>query len=233
VQRRRTGDIGRTLQQLLTRQSNTETRGQTVQGVVELAVVTVPGAESASITRIDRRGEFTSLAVTDESARRCDELQRDNGEGPCMDAIVSEPVVSLPDTRAEERWPRFAAAAAAIGVHSMLACRLVDPEGGTASLNLHAGPPHAFDDESMLLAAVTAAHASLALAAAGVNAALREAMDRRQIIGEACGVLMERHGLTSDAAFGLLVRASQQLNLKVRDIAEHVVATGAEPDTAG
>lgn len=37
---------------------------------------------------------------------------------------------------------------------------------------------------------------------------------------------MERHKVTGDQAFGLLVRASQHTNLKLADVARYLVETG-------
>ena len=37
---------------------------------------------------------------------------------------------------------------------------------------------------------------------------------------------MERHGLTADAAFGVLSRVSQAENMKLAEIARHLTRTG-------
>jgi AmiR/NasT family two-component response regulator len=39
------------------------------------------------------------------------------------------------------------------------------------------------------------------------------------------GMLMERHNLTSDQAFGVLRRYSQDSNTKLQSVAEQVIAT--------
>jgi AmiR/NasT family two-component response regulator len=52
------------------------------------------------------------------------------------------------------------------------------------------------------------------------------ALERRTVIGQATGMLMERYGLTSDAAFATLLRVSQDNNRKVHDLAEELVAKG-------
>ncbi|HET8642258.1 MAG TPA: ATP-binding protein, partial [Pseudonocardiaceae bacterium] len=59
---------------------------------------------------------------------------------------------------------------------------------------------------------------------------LRAAIDSHRFVGQAVGILMERHKLTAAAAFDGLRAASQRRNIKLRDIAEHVIATGEEPD---
>ena len=53
----------------------------------------------------------------------------------------------------------------------------------------------------------------------------------REIIGEAMGILMERERITAPQAFDILRRASQHLNIKLREVAQNLVETGEEPDT--
>ncbi len=61
---------------------------------------------------------------------------------------------------------------------------------------------------------------------------LRAAVEGHRIIGQATGILMERHRLTAAVAFGRLRTASQNRNIKLREIAERVIDTGLEPDVA-
>jgi AmiR/NasT family two-component response regulator len=55
---------------------------------------------------------------------------------------------------------------------------------------------------------------------------LQKAMEFRSVIEQAKGVLIERHKLTADQAFRMLVDASMHRNRKVRDVAVHLVLTG-------
>ena len=57
---------------------------------------------------------------------------------------------------------------------------------------------------------------------------LQEALKSRDVIGQAKGVLMERRGLDSDEAFDVLRRTSQDLNVKLRDVAETLVTRRSE-----
>jgi AmiR/NasT family two-component response regulator len=59
---------------------------------------------------------------------------------------------------------------------------------------------------------------------------LTVAVASRERIGQACGILMSRFVLTADEAFAALSRASQNRNVKVRDLAAEVVRTGTLPD---
>lgn len=61
---------------------------------------------------------------------------------------------------------------------------------------------------------------------------LREAVEGHRIIGQATGILMERHRLTAAVAFERLRSASQNRNIKLRQIAERMIETGLEPDAA-
>jgi AmiR/NasT family two-component response regulator len=78
-------------------------------------------------------------------------------------------------------------------------------------------------------------HASLASAATEAvttsqlrDAQLHQAIDSRDVIGHAKGILMSRRGVSADEAFDILRRTSQNLNVKLARIAG-IVAT--QPDS--
>jgi AmiR/NasT family two-component response regulator len=60
---------------------------------------------------------------------------------------------------------------------------------------------------------------------------LQAALRSRELIGQAQGILMERERISADAAFDVLRRASQHLNVKLFEVAETLVETGESPDT--
>ena len=72
--------------------------------------------------------------------------------------------------------------------------------------------------------------ASVALAAARTESGLRQAMDGRHLIGIAQGILMERFDLSTDKAFAVLRRYSQDRNMKLRNVAAYVVESRGLPD---
>lgn len=55
-------------------------------------------------------------------------------------------------------------------------------------------------------------------------AGLRVALQTRNLIGQAQGLLIEQYGVDADAAFQTLVRLSQHSHLKLRDVAQRLVA---------
>ena len=202
---------------------------ETLRQIVHAAVGTVPGAQHASISKAHRRKEVRTVAATDPLSRAVDHAQYDTGQGPCLDALYHEVIVRLPDLSTEQRWPRFTVRASELGVGSMLAVQLFVQEDRLGALNLISEEPNAFDDASEHVALLFAAHAAVAMSSEQSQHDLRTAVMTREVIGQAQGILMERFKITDDLAFRLLVRASQDTNRKLRDIAEILTTTGHLP----
>jgi hypothetical protein len=106
-----------------------------------------------------------------------------------------------------------------------------DPGGG--SLNSYGVTPDAFNDTAQEVGLILAAHASVAARAVderstleSLDRGLQQALLTRDVIGQAKGILMERLKLTPEAAFDLLRRSSQHLNVKLRDVAGRLAETG-------
>ena len=59
---------------------------------------------------------------------------------------------------------------------------------------------------------------------------LQVAVERRTLIGQAQGILMERLTIDPDNAFAYLQRVSNDSNRKLCDVAEEIVATRKLPD---
>ena len=64
------------------------------------------------------------------------------------------------------------------------------------------------------------------------QANLEKAIESHRMIGQAVGVLVERHRLTPSQAFQQLRRASQDRNVRLREIARRVLETGLDPSVA-
>ena len=69
----------------------------------------------------------------------------------------------------------------------------------------------------------------LALTGSVDKAGLGMALDSRKRIGQAQGILMERYGLDEARAFEVLRRYSQDHNIKLRYVAEHLITAGQLP----
>ncbi len=200
----------------------------TLERVSAIAVDVVPGCAHAGISFVER-GTVTTRAASDDLPRDIDAVQYETDEGPCLDAIREHEVVSTDDLTIEERWPVFGPKAAEFGIRSMLSFRLFDGQKTLGALNLYAPERRAFDDESRSTGAVLSAHASVAIVSASDERHLRSALESRDLIGQAKGMLMATEGLSADAAFGRLLRSSQHLNRKLVDVAGELTLTGQLP----
>ena len=202
---------------------------RTLHSITSAAVRTVPGAEFASISLVTAR-RVHPRGATSELAEEIDGLQTEYDQGPCLDSLRGHNTVRVDDFTTEGRWPRFAAEAARRGARSLLSFQLFTEGISLGALNLYATVPRAFDTESETIGQIFASHAAIALSAARQEENLRHALDGRDLIGQAKGILMERYRLTAPGAFELLVRASTHTNRKLLDIAEELTSTGAIPE---
>jgi len=193
--------------------------------IVKAAVSEVSGARYAGITLVNAR-KVSTPAATSELVERIDQIQYETGQGPCLESAARHQTVRSDDLREEARWPRFARRAADLGVVSMLSVQLFAGAESFGALNIYAESAKAFGPDSESTGILLASHAALAMAAARKEANLLAAMDTRDLIGQAKGILVERYKITGVQAFGLLVASSQSVNHKLRAVAEHLVATG-------
>jgi AmiR/NasT family two-component response regulator len=75
-----------------------------------------------------------------------------------------------------------------------------------------------------------ARHAAVAMASTREQDNLWKAIDARQLIGQAQGILMERFAIDADQAFTVLRRYSQDRNLKLNVVAQRLIETRRLPD---
>ncbi len=106
------------------------------------------------------------------------------------------------------------------------------PRKRAGVLSLYSAQPAAFDAAAELVVPVFAARAAIAVAYADKVTNLHRAIESRQVIGQATGILMERHRLSPKQAFDTMVTASQESHLKLREVALRINETGEEPNSA-
>lgn len=198
---------------------------QTLDAVVAAAGVSIPAFSHVGVWLLSRRGDPRTAAATDDVVRELDAVQRELGEGPCHDAVGTEPVVVAPRIRHDQRWPRYVPrAVTSVGLRSQLAFRLrVGDVGTVGSLNLYSTTVDDVAEGDIAMAELFAAHAALALGGARAVDDLQHALESRRVIGVAVGLVMARYHVDEDAAFAFLTRASSHANRKLRDIAVEMV----------
>ncbi|MDR6415720.1 GAF and ANTAR domain-containing protein [Pseudarthrobacter sulfonivorans] len=197
--------------------------------IVHAALDLIPHVAAASISLVMGRRTVLSQAASGEVPRLVDALQSATGQGPCIDAAYEERIVRVPDMGHEERWPDFAAAAYDAGARSMLSFQLFVKGDNLGALNLYGDDANVFDEESEQVGLLVASHAAVAFSDAQEISQLNQALDTRDVIGQAKGILMERFKITAQQAFQVLIRASSETNTKLRDVAEHLTGSGEIP----
>lgn len=199
----------------------------TLSRITHSAVDVLPSVEFASITVLHADGRIETVAPTDDLLRGVDAAQYELREGPCYDAAADAVHVVSPDLAKDPRFPRYAATAVAAGIHAQAGLRLFDAPKSRGALNLYAREIGAFEDLGML-AALFQHQSAMAIDYAREIQNLREAVRTRGMIGQAVGIVMERYKLTDERAFAFLTRLSQHGNLKLRAIAEQIIATSKQ-----
>jgi transcriptional regulator with GAF, ATPase, and Fis domain len=192
----------------------------TLELIVWGAITTVPHAEQAGVSLVERGGTVESHAPSSEVVRDLDRLQSELQEGPCLDSIWNEQRTLVSDmASASERWPSWAPAAAERGIEALISFQLFANSGSAGALNIYSGTAKAFDEDTAEIGALFASQAALVLHGAQRMAGLNVALLSRDVIGQAKGILMERFDVGQDAAFAMLVTSSQHTNKKLVDVA--------------
>jgi hypothetical protein len=198
----------------------------TMAQVGRLAVDIVPGVDAAGLSLSERRAGNPaprSSVVTDPFAGACESLQLRLGEGPALERDLDGDVVVVDDLAEHSRWPALTARLFRLGVRALVTCRLTGERMAPARLNLYAR--HPLPPQARQAAELYVVHAAIAMNHAYEVENLVAAMTTRERIGQAVGMLMNRHRLESERVFEVLVRVSQELNVKLRDLAEIVLDT--------
>lgn len=207
---------------------------QPVESILDLVTVltarTVGSARAVGITMGGTKGPYTSNA-TGEVARTLDQAQYAAGRGPCVQVLEGEgDFVNERLVEAGGEWPEFSTAAQVEEVHSVMSVPLRVREQTVGVLNIYGAEDRPFtgDEETTgrLLAEQAAIVVANAMAFAGaeeLNSNLERAVQTRDLIGQAKGILMARQGCSAEEAFDVLRRASQRTNRKLHEIAATIV----------
>lgn len=200
--------------------------GEVYEAICAAATSLVSGCDHASVM-LRNGGTYVTVAASDEIARRVDDLERAAGEGPCLDAIEDEAAQLDPDLTTAPQWPVLAArVVAATPVRGAMGFRLRVDDRKVGALNLFTDTAGAFTDtaaeQAAILAAFTAVTASAVIGGSEAST-LRAGLASNREIGKAVGLLMALHRISDDAAFDLLRRTSQQMNVKIVDLARRVI----------
>jgi len=200
-------------------------RPDMLKRITQAALVEIDSADHACISLVSN-SRVQTAAATDEFVQRVDEHQNELDEGPCLDSLREQVTIRSDDMAKDLRWPQFAKFTVENGIRSMLSVQLFVQDDSLGALNLYAQAPDAFTAHDESVAMLLAVHAALAIASDAHESNLKVALESRDIIGQAKGILMERFKIDAVGAFDLLVVASQTTHRKLREVAGELADTG-------
>lgn len=171
--------------------------------------------------------------ATAAEALELERLQERTQEGPGLVVGPTRGSVDVVDLHTDDRWPSLAEASRELPVRA-LRCFAVTLAGDhIGTLTVWSPEPRSLDRDverdGVALATVTA----IVLLLRRRQHQLEQAVDSRDVIGQAKGILMERLGVTADVAFQLLVRVSQRSNTKLVQVASELATTGQVGGSGG
>jgi transcriptional regulator with GAF, ATPase, and Fis domain len=216
--------------------TQTENLQEALTAIAAAARDAIEGCHSIGVALSDDPRPKT-VATVGPFASWLDDAQHVELLGPSILAVeTNEPVVVPRIEECRDEWPAFAQKAEELGVRSALSTPLTVDDGPFASLNMYATDEATFTDAT--LDSVAPLSVEVALAVHNTTAYweaqtevqhLHRALETRDVIGQAKGVLMERSRITSDEAFTQLRECARRRGSKLRQIAEHVAVTGELP----
>jgi len=196
--------------------------------VTTLARATVRGADGVSVS-LTRHGELATVAASDETIARMDRDQYATGEGPCLAAAAEGHWFHVESLAEEHRWPQFTRRALRGGIGSILSTPLIVSARPVGALNMYSTTERAFGPDDQGLAALFATKTSAILAEAAADAdanavcRIHRALQARELIAQAQGVLMARAGCTAEVASSVLRQSSKRAGMPVRRRAGEIV----------
>jgi hypothetical protein len=169
------------------------------------------------------------LASSDRRAAELEQIQYEH-DGPTMLAAGSHSPVQIDDLDGEDPWPAYRLCAATAGVRSALYVPRVVDDQQTVVLAVYSPRANAFGPDERRSADRYAEEADRSVALA-VRLSQSErsawnlelALESRSTIAQAVGVIMAGNRCDEDSAFAILKGASQNRNIKLRDVAKQIV----------
>lgn len=193
--------------------------------------VTLLAVSAAGVMLADPRGELRVAAASNEEAGLIDLFQIQNDEGPCLDCFrTAQPVTAADLTGPDQRWPRFAAAAARAGFRAVQALPMRLRDEVIGALNLFRAVPEPLSPADLRVGQALADVATIGLLQERavrrmetVTEQLQAALNSRVVVEQAKGKLAERLCIDMDEAFGLLRVYARNSNQRLTDVARNFV----------
>ena len=196
--------------------------------------------DGAGLMLCDADQHLRNVAASDQRFEHLEELQIRHGEGPCIDAFDDKKLVGVEDLTSDGRWPDFSQAAVARSVRAVLASPLPynqDAVGVVAVISEQIRPWSPEGELALLaftdLAALLIASMMMGERQSAIAQQLQGALDSRQIIEQAKGVLIGTQQISARAAYEQLRAQARSQRRKLAAVCAEVVRTASREEPAG
>jgi transcriptional regulator with GAF, ATPase, and Fis domain len=193
--------------------------------------VALLAASAAGVVLADPRGELRVAAASSEEAGLLELFQLQNDQGPCLDCFrTGQPVTAGDLAGPDQRWPRFAQAAAQSGFRTVQALPMRLRDQVIGALNLFGAGPGLLSPADLRIGQALADVATIGLLhernvrrRETVAEQLQAALNSRVVIEQAKGKLAERLGIDMNRAFSMLRDYARNTNQRLTDVARDFV----------
>jgi GAF domain-containing protein len=194
--------------------------------------------DGAGLMLADAEQHLRSVAASDARFTHLEDLQIEHQEGPCIDAFDTKQLVGVEDLASDPRWPLFSDAAVARHVRAVLASPIPYNQyavGVVAVLSEESRPWSPEGELALLaftdLAALLIASMMLGEQQSEISAQLEGALNSRQVIEQAKGVLIGTRGISARAAYEQLRTQARAERRKLAAVCADVVENASRPVT--
>ncbi len=188
-------------------------------------------ASGAGIMLTNDSSGLTAVAATDEPSRLLELGQERVGEGPCVDALTFDQIMTTGDLQADDRWPALLRELPDKRVRAVLGVPLHAGKIPVGSLNVYRDQPSDWDaSEAAALEAYAEMVEGLLLSALRAHQheqlveQLQHALDHRVVIERAVGVIMGREDIDAVTAFNRIRHEARSAERKVAEVAAELLA---------
>lgn len=196
--------------------------------------LTVTSSQGAGILLAGRNG-LGFAAASDDRVIELEVLQDRIESGACYEGFTTRQLVVVTDLAATDRWPDYRDRALELGFRSVIGVPMNACGETIGVLNIYRQAPGSWSaadvDAAEIVTAMGAGyvlHANHLRAQHELADQLQHALESRDAIGQAKGLLMGRHGVDATEAFAMLRATSQEMNMKLREVAAGIIeAEGA------
>jgi transcriptional regulator with GAF, ATPase, and Fis domain len=185
---------------------------------------------AAGLLLTDGQDKLQVVAASSERTRLLELFQLQTDQGPCVDCFRTGQPVSVADLPSAGRWPRFTAAATAVGFSAVHALPMRLRTEVIGALNLFDASPGALDQGKLRIGQALADVASIGLLQQRairrrdvLTEQLQTALNSRVLIEQAKGVLAERLHLDVDEAFTVLRSGARRNNRRLSELAQAII----------